>query len=265
MDFRRYLIVLAVFLVAALVVQPALSAGNQTTNDVTSVISNHTAANVTKIVANQTADLEKDVANQDYNHGVQSITVNDYSGAISFFDKALAENTTMLKKTDALLYLYQGKSFAQIKLEKYPDAVKTADAGLSIYPTDAMLWNNKGWALQNLKKDQDALAAYNKAVSLDGNYTNALLNQGNLLNTMGKYPEAAAAFTRANETDPFNIAAADGLDAAKKGEAGSSQTMTIILIIGLVVVAGFVVWYIKIRKPAEPAPEEKKKKSKKKE
>jgi tetratricopeptide (TPR) repeat protein len=260
MDFRRYLIILAVLLLTVLIVQPALSA-----DDVTNVISNHTAPNVTKIVANQTADLEKDPANNNYNYGVQSITIKDYSAAITFFDKALSENTTMLKKTDALLYLYQGKSFAQIKLEKYSDAVTTADAGLAIYPTDAMLWNNKGWALQNLKKDQEALASYNKAVSSDGNYTNALLNQANLLNQMGKYPEAAAAFTRANETDPFNVAAYDGLQAARKGEAGSSQTMTIILIIVLIAAAGIVVWYVKIRKPAEPAPEEKKKKSKKKE
>jgi tetratricopeptide (TPR) repeat protein len=259
MDFRRYLTILAVFLFAALVVQPALSA-----DDVTSAVSNHTAANVTKIVANQTSDLEKDAASNDYNHGVQSITIGDYSGAISFFDKALAENTTMLKKTDALLYLYQGKTYSLIKLKKYSDTVVTADAGLAIYPGDAMLWNNKGWALQNLKKDQDALAAYDKAISIDGNYTNALLNKANLLNRMGKYPEAAAVFIRANETDPFNINASDGLEAAKKGEAGSSQTMTIILIIGLVVAAGIAVWYIKIRKPAGPAPEEKKKKSGKK-
>jgi tetratricopeptide (TPR) repeat protein len=258
MDFRRYLIILAVFLLAALVVQPALSAG-----DVTNVISNHTAANVTKIVANQTSDLEKDAASNNYNHGVQSITIDDFNAAITFFDQALAENITMLKKTDALLYLYQGKTYAQIKLEKYSDAVATADAGLAIYPTDAMLWNNKGYALSHLGKAQDALTAYNKAISYDGNYTNAYINQGNVLSQMGRYSEAVAAYTRANETDPFNIAAYDGLEAAKKGEAGSNQTMTILLVIVLIAAAGIVIWYVKIRKPAEPAPEEKKKKSRK--
>ena len=258
MDFRRYLIILAVFLLAALVIQPALSA-----DDVTNVISNHTAANVTKIVTNQTSDLEKDAANNDYNHGVQSITISDFNTAITFFDQALAENITMLKKTDALLYLYQGKTYAQIKLEKYSDAVATADAGLAIYPTDAMLWNNKGYALSYLGKTQDALTAYNKAISYNGNYTNAYINQGNVLSQVGRYSEAVAAYTRANETDPFNIAAYDGLAAAKKAEAGSNQTKTIILIIVLVAAAGVVVWYVKFRKPAEPAPEEKKKKSRK--
>ena len=51
----------------------------------------------------------------------------------AFFDKALAENKTMLEKTDALLYLYQGKTYAQIQLGKFSDAVATADAGLAIY------------------------------------------------------------------------------------------------------------------------------------
>jgi tetratricopeptide (TPR) repeat protein len=240
---------------AALVVQPALSADNMT-----ELISGKNVTSVT----NYTADLEKDTANQFYNYGVQSITIKDYNAAIAFFDKALAENTTMLKKTDALLYLYQGKTYAQIQLGMFSDALATADAGLAIYKNDAMLWNNRGWALENLGKNQDALGAYDKAVSLDGNYTNALINQGNLLNEMGKYPEAVAAYTRANETDPFNIAASDGLEAANKGESAASQTTNIVMAIVLVAAAGIVVWYVKFRKPGEPVPEEKKKKSKRK-
>jgi tetratricopeptide (TPR) repeat protein len=255
MNFRRNLVIMAVLLLTVLIVQPALSADN-----LTELIS---GKNVTR-VTNYTADLEKDAANQFYNYGVQSVTIKDYNAAITYFDKALLENTTMLKKTDALLYLYQGKTYAQIQLGKFSDAVETADAGLAIFKNDPMLWNNRGWALENLGKNQDALGSYDKAVSLDGNYTNALLNQGNLLSGMGKYPEAIAAYTRANETDPFNIAASDGIVAARKGESAASQTMNIVMVIVLVAAAGIVVWYVKFRKPGDPAPEEKKKRSKKK-
>jgi tetratricopeptide (TPR) repeat protein len=274
MNFRRNLVIMAVILLAALVVQPALSADNLTglsTGDITSVVTNHTAENVTKtIVVNQTSDLEKDAATSYFNSAQRMLAACapkntcDYNNIIQIYDQALALNTTMLKKTDGILYLYQGKAFAQIQLGKNTDAVASADAGLALYPKDAILWNNKGLALQNLKRDQDALGAYEKAVSLDGNYTNALINQGNLLSGMEKYPEAVAAYTRANETDPFNIAASDGLEAAKKGESAASQTMTIIMVIALVAAVGIVVWYVKFRKPDEPAPEEKKKKSKKK-
>jgi tetratricopeptide (TPR) repeat protein len=267
MNLRRYLTILAVFLLAVLIVQPVLSADavtNQSANDITKIVTDHTVGNVTKIVTNYTADLEKDAATKFYNYGVQSISLEDFSHAITYFDQALLENTTMLKKTDTLLYLYQGKAFALIQLEKYNDAITTADEGLVLYPGDAMLWNNKGYALFRLGNTQDALTAYDKSISFDRNYTKAYINQGNVLSQMGRYSEAVAAYTRANETDPFNIAASDGLEAAKKGEAGSSKTTTTILIIVLVAAAGALVWYVKVRKPAEPAMEEKKKKSKKK-
>jgi len=254
MNFRRNLVIMIAILLAALLVQPALSADN-----LTELISGKNVTSVT----NSTPDLEKDAGTNFYNYGVQSVTIKDYNAAIAFFDKALLENTTMLNKTDALLYVYQGKTYAEIQLGKFSDAVATADAGLAIYTNDAMLWNNRGWALENLGKNQDALVSYDKAVSFDGNYTNALINQGNLLNQMGKYPDAIAAFTRANETDPFNIAASDGLEAAGKGEAGSSRTMTIIMIVVLLAAIGIVVWFVKFRKPGEPAPEGKKKSRKK--
>lgn len=258
MNFRRYPLILVFLLIAIFIVHPVVSEPNMT-----SVI-DQMSANKTATVINQTSDLEKDAGTNFYNYGVQSITIKDYNAAIAFFDKALAENKTMLEKTDALLYVYQGKTFAQIQLGMFSDAVVTADAGLAVYKNDPMLWNNRGWALEKLGKNQDALVSYDKAVSLDGNYTNALINQGNLLSGMGKYPDAIAAYTRANETDPFNIAASDGLEAAKKGESSASQTMNVIMVVVLVAAAGIAVWYVKFRNPNEPAPEEKKKRSKKK-
>jgi tetratricopeptide (TPR) repeat protein len=255
MDFRKFPTILAVFLLAVLIVQPVLSAANMT-----EVISGKNVASVT----NYTEDLEKDTANKFYNYGVQSLNLGDYTNAIKYFDQALAENTTMMKKTDALLYTYQNKAYSQIQLEKYNDAIITLDAGLAIYPGDPMLWNNKGYALYLLGKQQEALTAYDTAISFDRNYTKAYINRGNVLSQMGRYSEAVAAYTKADETDPGNSAAAEGLTAARKGEAGSTQTMTILLVIVLVAAIGVIVWYVKFRKPAEPAPEEKKKKSKKK-
>jgi len=247
MDIGKYATILAVFLVAVLTVQPVLSATTMTSDN-----------------------LEKDIATSYFNQAQRLLAACvpggtcDYEMAISLYDKALASNTTMLKKTDGILYLYQGKAYAQIEQEKYSDAVATADAGLALYTDDAMLWNNKGYALHRLGKTQDALASYDKSVSFDRNYTIAHINRGDVLSQMGRYTEAVAAYTLANETDPFNIAAYDGLKAAKTGEAESTRTMTILSVIILIAITGIAVWYLKFRKPAEPAPEEKKAKSKKK-
>ncbi len=265
MNFRRYLLILSVLLLAVLMVHPALAENvtGPSINDVPGVITNHSADNVKTIVTNYTADLESDNATRNFNYGQQSVSLGDLPSALVFYNLALSENQTMLKKTDALQYLYQGKTYALIQLKRYNEAVAAADEGLTVYPRDAMLWNNKGYALYLQGKQQDALLAYTTAVSYDGNYTNAYINQGDVLSEMGRYTEAVKAYTRANETDPFNIAASDGLAVAKKGEAQSAGNMTILFVIVLIIAAGVLVWYIKFRKPAEPAPEEKKRSKKK--
>jgi tetratricopeptide (TPR) repeat protein len=255
MDFRAYLTILAVFLLTLLIIQPVLSAANMT-----DVLSGKNVASVT----NYTDDLAKDAANKFYNYGVQSLNQGDYTAAISYFDQALAENTTLMRKTDALLYTYQNKAYSQIQLKRYADAIATLDEGLAVYPTDAMLWNNRGNALEKLGKSQDALIAYDKAVSYDQNYTLAHVNRAILLSQMGRYTEAVAAYSRANETNPFNEDILAGLEAAKKGEAESARTTTTLLVIVLIAVIAIIVWYVRFRKVAEPAKEEKKKKSRKK-
>ncbi len=259
MLFRKFLTILAILLLAVLVAEPALSEG-----DITSVVSNHTAENVTKIVTNNTAELESDVATKLFNYGERSLVLGDFKNAIMYFDQALAENTTMLKKTDALLYIYRDKAYAQIQLEKPDDAMATLDKGLTLYPDDAMLWNNKGYVFSTLGKSQDALIAYDKAVYFDVNYTNAYVNRGDVLSKMGRYSEAAASYSQADKTDPGNQAAAEGLTGAKSGEAESTRTTTIVLVIVLVAVIAIVVWYVRFRKPAGPEPEKKRTKSKKK-
>ena len=242
MSFRKFLTILAILFLTVLIVQPVLSA-------------NYTVTSY---------DLEKDAATGLYNSGETLVVKGDYENAIMLFDLALASNTTMLNKTDAILYLYRDKAYAQIQLERYTDAIATVDTGLALYPSDAMLWNNKGYALNRLGKTQDALTAYDKSVSFDRNYTTAYINRGDVLSQMGRYTEASEAYIRANETDPFNVAAAEGLEAAKKGGSESSLNMAILLAIVLIVAAGIVVWYVKFRKPAEPEPEERRTKSQKK-
>ncbi len=261
MNFRKYLLILAVFLLTVLIVQPALSA-----DDISGVVSNMsvTSGNTTRIVTNQTSDLEQDRASYYYNNAERVLINGHFENAIELFDQALALNTTMMKKTDALMYLYRDKAYAQIQLEKYNDAIITADAGLAVYPSDAMLWNNKGYALSRIGKPQDALNAFDTSISFDSNYTTAYINRGDILSQMGRYPEAVSAYTRAGETDPGNPVALEGLTNAKKGAADSARTMTIVLVIVFVVAIGIAVWYVRFRKPAEPEPEEKKAKSKKK-
>ncbi|MCX6683988.1 MAG: tetratricopeptide repeat protein [Methanoregula sp.] len=199
-----------------------------------------------------------------YNAGIQLLNSNEYQRAIDLFDQALASNTTMISQSDALLYLYQGKSYALIQLEKYDEAIQTLDEGLAVYPKDSMLWNNKGYSQFKSGNYQEALKSYDMAISIDQNYTTSLVNKGDTLFKMGRFNDAVDAYSKANVTDPGNKLAMDGMEKAKQAAASEIPLTTIALVVILIIVAGGAVYYLKFRKPAEEKPAEKKTKGKKK-
>lgn len=235
MNYGRIITLLALLLLTGCFVLPVASAANVTVSS-----------------------GPKDNATSYYNSGDLLVAQGDYQNAIALFDLALASNTSMIDKTGGLLYLYRDKAYAQIQLARYNDALTTLAAGLAKYPKDPLLWNNQGYAFFSLGKLPEALTSYNTAISFDQNYTTALINKGDTLSGMGRYSDAVAAYARANETDPGNQAAADGLAKAQAGVAAdqsSTRTMSIILIVVLIAAAGVAVWYFKFRKPQVPAEE----------
>jgi tetratricopeptide (TPR) repeat protein len=199
-----------------------------------------------------------------YNAGIKLLNSNEYQRAIALFDQALASDTTMIRQSDALLYLYQGKSYALIQLNNYTDAIRTIDQGLAIYPNDSILWNNKGTSLFKIGNYQEALKSYDMALSFDQNFTLSLIKKGDTLYKMGRFQEAVDAYSKANVTDPGNKLAMDGLEKAKQAAASEIPLTTIALVVILIIVAGGAVYYLKFRKPAEEKPAEKKTKGKKK-
>jgi len=199
-----------------------------------------------------------------YNAGIKLLNSNEYDRAIVLFDQALASDTTMIRQSDALLYTYQGKSYALIQLNRYEDAVQTLDEGLKIYPKDFMLWNNKGYALYNLGKYADALKSYDMALSIDQNYTPSLVNKGDTLYKMGRFTDAVDAYSKANVTDPGNTKAMEGLEKAQEAAKSEIPLTLIAIIVIVVIVAGGVIYYLKFRKPEEEKPTEKKPKGNKK-
>jgi tetratricopeptide (TPR) repeat protein len=210
------------------------------------------------------ADQPIDEATSYYNAGELLLSSKDYERAIASFDKALASNTTMIRQSDALLYTYRDKGYAQIQLGKYENAIQTFEQGLALYPKDNMLWNNKGYANYNLGKYPEALAAYNNAIQFEKNYTTALINKGDTLTKMGQFQNAADAYAMALETDPGNRDATTGLAAAQQAAASALPVTMILIVVLVLIVAGVAVWYIKFRKPDDPTPSKKKSRGQKK-
>lgn len=203
---------------------------------------------------------DTDNATQYYNQGSQMASSGEYQRAIAFFDMALASNTTMISKSDTLMYVYKDKSAALTDLGYYDDAVKTADQGLALYKKEPGLWNNKGYALFKQGKYTEAIAAYDAAIGLDSSYLKGYINKGLALNKAGKYYEAITAFNKALQLDPGNTDAQTGLAEAQNETMKTNIALAAIVIVALCLV----IWYVK-RKPADgkDASGKKDKKSKK--
>jgi tetratricopeptide (TPR) repeat protein len=230
MKIRQFIPVLAILLLVFVFVQPVMTAENRT----------------------------EDAATKFYNIGVNLLEEKEYIRAIAAFDQALASNTTMIRMSDGLLYLYQNKAFALIQLNNYTEAIQTIDQGLSLYPNDEKLWYNKGYVSFRLGQYQDAITAYDKVIQINNQSVPALNNKADTYFQMGRYQDAVDTYSRANAIEPNDSYSLAGLTKAKSAAATANQTTLVILVIILAVAAGVLVYYIKNRKPAEQKKPERK-------
>src|SRR5205807_1379494 len=78
-------------------------------------------------------------------------------------------------------------------------------------PGFALGYNNLGNALYGLKRFDEAIAAYRRAIALESGYADAWSNLGTALHHSGQYDEAAAALRRAVALAPGHANAHSGL------------------------------------------------------
>jgi len=102
------------------------------------------------------------------------------------------------------------------------ESVRQIDVALKINPKAAPAHNNRGIALQKLKRLDDALASYDKAIALKPDYAEAF-NRGLALRGLKRLEEALASYDRAlaparlcrSLLQPRHCAA--GAEAARRG------------------------------------------------
>ncbi|MEQ8189956.1 MAG: tetratricopeptide repeat protein [Candidatus Eremiobacterota bacterium] len=100
---------------------------------------------------------------------------------------------------------WNNKGNALYKLKKYEEAIKCYDKALEIDPDYAYAWFNKGNALNRLEKDEEAIKCYDKALEIDPNNANAWFCKGLALKDLKKYEEAIKCYDKVLELDPENI------------------------------------------------------------
>jgi tetratricopeptide (TPR) repeat protein len=63
-------------------------------------------------------------------------------------------------------------------------------------PCDSIAFNNIGVLLTQLKRDEEAIKHYDKAIELNPNYSKAFLNRGISLRALKKYNESIQSFDK---------------------------------------------------------------------
>jgi tetratricopeptide (TPR) repeat protein len=120
-----------------------------------------------------------------YNNGLALFKLDNYTGAIEYYDKALAINP---KDVNALT----DKGLALDNLGNHTGAIEYYDKALAmaIDPHDVRALTSKGLALGGLGNYTEAIKYFDKALAIDPHHIRALDNKGLALTYLGNYAGA---------------------------------------------------------------------------
>jgi len=95
-------------------------------------------------------------------------------------------------------------AYSYLKAKRYQEALVAFEQAIQLDHTNALFYNGKGLALDNLKRYQEALLAYDRAIQLDPKNSMTYINKGTTLNNLGRYEEGLVAHNKTIELDPKN-------------------------------------------------------------
>ncbi len=83
-------------------------------------------------------------------------------------------------------------------------ALDYIDRAIAVKPAFALAWYNRGFVLQELKRNDEALVSYNRAFTLDTTNIDSLINSGTILQDMGRNLDALEMYDKVLAFDPTN-------------------------------------------------------------
>lgn len=86
-------------------------------------------------------------------------------------------------------------------MKKYPEAIDCYNRSLELDPSNALIWNNKGWTLRIMGHPEEALDCFDRALALEPSYSLFWSNKGLAFDDMGRYEDALQCLDRALEID----------------------------------------------------------------
>jgi tetratricopeptide (TPR) repeat protein len=126
-------------------------------------------------------------------------------GILGFGIAATVLTVNLIKSSNASELYKRGETFLELK--RYDDALAAYNRAVELRPEYAEAWNGKGDTLLALKRYEEARNAYDKAIQFQPNYGEAWIGRGNALNSLQQYKEAINSFDKALEIKPDSLAA----------------------------------------------------------
>ena len=117
-------------------------------------------------------------------------------------DLALAsyDRALAIRADDGVTLNNRGNALQALK--RYDEALASYDRALSVLPDDAVVLNNRGVTLHELKRYDEALASYDQALAVRLDYAETLNNRGNALMELKRHEEALASYDRSLSSRP---------------------------------------------------------------
>jgi tetratricopeptide (TPR) repeat protein len=130
-----------------------------------------------------------------------------YERAIRAYDEALGyEKLSPVRKAS----IYSDRGVALWRLRRAEQALGDFDKAIELNPQFPQVYNNKGNALLELDRKLDAISAYGKAIELAPSYGVAYNNRGNARLEAGETEEAIEDFSAAIRYLPINAVPYNG-------------------------------------------------------
>ena len=106
------------------------------------------------------------------------------------------------KKLCFKIHLFHGGTLFDLK--RHEEAIESYDKAIDIYPQSYKALVNRGSPFGNIEKYKEAIESYNKAIEIYKNDDAAWIGRGAALYDLGKYKEAVESYDRAIELNSEN-------------------------------------------------------------
>jgi tetratricopeptide (TPR) repeat protein len=133
----------------------------------------------------------------------------------------------LLAKLPGSAEVYNNRGAILQMMKRYDDALASYDKAIALKPDYTNAWFNRGSALKQLNRFEEALASYDKAIALNPGHAEAHNNRGVLLQQMRRFDEAIASYDKAIAAKDDHAAAHNNRGTAlmSKGDMAGAERM----------------------------------------